>query len=174
MSTPDWPSKALSDSAPASQEKTRGGARLFHVAKWVAARMAPNGGSTLLFLLSKKAYLLSLHEGPFIVSEALSPLMVGRLFGLSWWRWGSGRAIIALQVAVRNRGRWLAVIPVLSLYRRRNVGYDRLSEVTQYGPVGSTSGSVDQMTRVSRPRLLVKLLALGSDNISGQERGSSE
>ena len=37
----------------------------------------------LLFLLSKKAYLLSSHEDPFIVSEALSPLMVGRLFGLS-------------------------------------------------------------------------------------------
>ncbi|RVW25543.1 hypothetical protein CK203_116724 [Vitis vinifera] len=54
--------------------------------------------------------------------------------------------------------------------RRRNTGCDRLSEVTQYGPVGSTSSSVDQMTRVSRPRLLVKLLALGSDNISGQER----
>ena len=35
------------------------------------------------FFLSKKAYLLSLHEGAFIVSEALSPLMVGRLFGLS-------------------------------------------------------------------------------------------
>ena len=53
------------------------------------------------------------------------------------------------------------------------MGCDRLSEVTQYGPVGSTSSSVDQMTRVSRPRLLVKLLALGLDNISGQERGSS-
>ena len=41
--------------------------------------------------------------------------MVGRLFGLSWWRWDSGRVIIALQAAVRNRGRWLVVIPVLSL-----------------------------------------------------------
>ena len=37
----------------------------------------------LPFLLSKKVYLLSSHEGSFIVSEALSPLMVGRLFVLS-------------------------------------------------------------------------------------------
>ena len=37
----------------------------------------------LPFLLSKKAYLLCSHEGSFIVSEALSLLMVGRLFGLS-------------------------------------------------------------------------------------------
>ena len=37
----------------------------------------------LPFLLSKKAYLLSSHEGPFIVSKALFPLMVGRLFSLS-------------------------------------------------------------------------------------------
>ena len=34
----------------------------------------------LPFFLSKKAYLLSSHEGPFIMSEALSPLMVGRLW----------------------------------------------------------------------------------------------
>ena len=39
---------------------------------------------------------------------------------------------------------WLAVIPVLSLYRRWNAGCDRLSEVTQYGPVESASGCVDQ------------------------------
>ena len=38
--------KASPDFAPASQEETRGEARLFHVAKWAAARMAPNGGST--------------------------------------------------------------------------------------------------------------------------------
>ena len=40
--------------------------------------------------------------------------------------------------------RRLAVIPVLSLYRRWNAGCDRLSEVTQYGPVESASGSVGQ------------------------------
>ena len=41
-------------------------------------------------------------------------------------------------------GGWLAVIPVLSLYRRRNAGCDKLSEVTQHGPVESASSSVDQ------------------------------
>ena len=46
--------KASSDFAPASQEKTRGGARLFHVAKWAAARMAPNGGSTAYHLKTLK------------------------------------------------------------------------------------------------------------------------
>ena len=39
---------------------------------------------------------------------------------------------------------WLAVILVLSLCRRWNAGCDRLSEVTQYGPVESASGSVGQ------------------------------
>ena len=41
-------------------------------------------------------------------------------------------------------GEWLVVIPILSLCRRRSASCDRLSEVTQYGPVESASGSVGQ------------------------------
>ena len=57
---------------------------------WTGCSDTPSNGFVSLFsdnqssiFLSKKAYLLSLHEGTFIVSEALSPLMVERLFGLS-------------------------------------------------------------------------------------------
>ena len=65
----------------------------------------------------------------YIVSEALPlSLMVGRLFGSSWCPQGGGRAIITLQAAVRDRGMWLAIIFVLLLCRRRNVGCVRLSE----------------------------------------------
>ena len=70
----------------------------------------------------------------YIVSEVLPPsLMVGRLFGSSWCPQGGGRAIITLQAAVRDRGRRLAIAPVLSLCRRRNVGCGRLSGMTQQG-----------------------------------------
>ena len=57
------------------------------------------------YFLSKKVCLLSLYEGIFIMSEVLSPLMVGKLFDLSWWCWCGGRAIIVLQATVRNGGR---------------------------------------------------------------------
>ncbi|RVX12533.1 hypothetical protein CK203_011639 [Vitis vinifera] len=46
---------------------------------------------------------------------------------------GGGRAIITLQAAVRDRGRQLVIAPILSPYRRRNVGCDRLSGMTQQG-----------------------------------------
>ena len=70
----------------------------------------------------------------YIMSEALlSSLMVRRLFGLSWCPQDGGRVIITLQAAVRDRGRWLAIAPVLSLCRRRNVGCGRLSGMTQQG-----------------------------------------
>ena len=42
-------SKATYDSALSPQKKTRGWARLFHVAKWAAAWKAPNGGLQLVF-----------------------------------------------------------------------------------------------------------------------------
>ncbi|WKA10693.1 hypothetical protein VitviT2T_028253 [Vitis vinifera] len=42
-------------------------------------------------------------------------------------------AIITLQATVRDRGRRLAIAPVLSPYRRRNVGCGRLSEMTRQG-----------------------------------------
>ncbi|RVW35590.1 hypothetical protein CK203_112559 [Vitis vinifera] len=80
----------------------------------------------LPFLLSKKAYLLSSHEG-------------------------------ACQILWRG---WLTVIPVLLLYRRRSAGCDRLSEVTQYGPVESASGSVGQDGLHFTGKLLIKLLTL--------------
>ena len=41
-------------------------------------------------------------------------------------------------------GGGFAVIPIISLCRRRNAGCNKLSEVTQHGPVESASGSVDQ------------------------------
>ena len=70
----------------------------------------------------------------YIMSETLlSSLMVGRLFGLSWCPQGGGRVIITLQAVVRDCGRWLVIAPVLSLCRRRNVGYGRLSGMTQQG-----------------------------------------
>ena len=63
----------------------------------------------------------------FIVSEARPPsLMRGGLFGLSWWLQGGGRAIITLWAAVRDLGRWLAIIHVLSHCRRWIVGGDLL------------------------------------------------
>ena len=49
-----------------------------------------------------------------------------------------------LDIIGEGGGEWLVVIPILSLCRRRSAGYDRLSEVTQYGPVESVSGSVGQ------------------------------
>ena len=65
----------------------------------------------------------------YIVSEARSPsLMRGGLFGLSWWLQGGDRAIVTLWAAVRDLRRWHAIIPVLSLCRRRIVGCGRLSE----------------------------------------------
>ena len=64
----------------------------------------------------------------YIVSEARSPsLMRGGLFGLSWWLQGGDRAIVTLWAAVRDLRRWHAIILVLSLCRRRNVGCGRLS-----------------------------------------------
>ena len=44
---------------------------------------------------------------------------------------GGDRVIITLQTAVRDRGRWLVIAPVLSLCRRRNVDCGRLSGMTQ-------------------------------------------
>ena len=65
----------------------------------------------------------------YIVSEARPPpLMMGGLFGSSWWLQGGGRAIITLWAVVRDFGRWLATNPVLSLYRRRIVSRGRMSE----------------------------------------------
>ena len=76
----------------------------------------------------------------YIVSEALPlSLMVGRLFGSSWCPQGGGRAIITLQAAVRDRGRWIAIAPVLSLSRRRNVGCGRLSGMTHQGLLTSVN-----------------------------------
>ena len=126
------------------------------------------------FFLSKKAYLLSLHEGAFIVSEALSPLMVGRLFGLSWWRWGSGRAIIALQAAVRNRRG--DDLPSFLSFRSAVDGMQAMTGCLKWLSMVPSKVLLIvyiRMARVSRPRLLIKLLTLGSDNISGQESGSS-
>ena len=83
----------------------------------------------------------------YIVSEALpSSLMVGRLFGSSWCPQGGGRAIITLQAAVRDRGRWLAIAPVLSFCRRRNVGCGRLSGMTQQGLL-ATVNDPDNISR---------------------------
>ena len=70
----------------------------------------------------------------YIMLEALLPsLMVGRLFGLSWCPQGGDTVIITLQAAAKARERWLAITPVFSLCRRRNVGCDRLSGMTQQG-----------------------------------------
>ena len=61
----------------------------------------------------------------YIMSEVLLPsLIVGRLFVLSWCPQGGDKVIITLQSAVRTRGRWLAIAPVFSLCRQRNVGCD--------------------------------------------------
>ena len=76
--------------------------------------------------LCKKVYLFSLHEGPFIVLEAMSPLMVGGLFWLFMMALGNGRAIIVGDgllsfLSFRSTGggmravtgclRWLSMVP---------------------------------------------------------------
>ena len=84
------------------------------------------------FFRDSKLTFFLVWRSSYIVSEALPPsLMVGRLFGLSWCPQGGGRAIITLQAAVKDRRRRLAIAPVLSPYRRRNVGSGRLSRMTQ-------------------------------------------
>ena len=86
------------------------------------------------FFRDSKLTFFLVWRSSYIVSEALSPsLMVGRLFGSLWCPQGGGRAIITLQAVVRDRGRQLAIAPILSFCRRRNVGGGRLSGMTQQG-----------------------------------------
>ncbi|RVW61439.1 hypothetical protein CK203_032029 [Vitis vinifera] len=61
----------------------------------------------------------------------------------AFFRDSGGRAIITLQAAVRDRGRRIAIAPILSLNRRRNVGCGRLSGMTHQGLL--TSGSVPRV-----------------------------
>ena len=78
----------------------------------------------------------------YIVSEVRPPsLMMRGLFGSSWWLQVGGRAIITLWAADRDRGRWLAIIPVLSLCRRRIVGGD-LPPSLSFRPAGGGSWAV--------------------------------
>ena len=96
-------------------------------------------------LLSKKVYLLSLYEGSLYSVRSSVPLNGGKTFWLVMMalRWWQSYHCPAGGCQKLWEG-WLAIIPVLSLCRRRGVGCDRLPEVTQDSPVESVSGSVDK------------------------------
>ena len=64
----------------------------------------------------------------YSVRSSASLFNDGKTFWLVMMPLGGGRVIITLQTAVKDHGRLLAIIPVLLLYRRQNVGCGRLSE----------------------------------------------
>ena len=78
--------------------------------------------------------------------------MMRGFFGSSWWLQGGGKAIITLWAADRDRGRWLAIIPVLSFCRRRIVGGD-LPPSLSFRPTGgglwAVSGCRNDVARLA-------------------------